>query len=91
MKFFTIPISGGSIKREWSGMMCFCSSWEIILQMKLHVMLPSILPPLWHFAAPVLVYWLMIQGCPHSAFIDPSVPKGTPSRVSIEIRAILMG
>ncbi|KAG9234139.1 hypothetical protein BJ875DRAFT_401632 [Amylocarpus encephaloides] len=29
--------------------------------------------------------------CPHSAFMDPSVPKGTPSRVSIEVRAIIIG
>jgi len=28
--------------------------------------------------------------CPHSAFIDPSVPKDTPSRVSIEVRAIII-
>lgn len=29
--------------------------------------------------------------CPHSAFMDPSIPKGTPSRVSIEVRAIIIG
>ncbi|PMD40612.1 hypothetical protein L207DRAFT_582798 [Hyaloscypha variabilis F] len=29
--------------------------------------------------------------CPHSAFMDPSVPKDTPSRVSIEVRSIVFG
>jgi len=29
--------------------------------------------------------------CPHSAFMDPSVPKDTPSRVSIEVRSIIFG
>lgn len=29
--------------------------------------------------------------CPHSAFMDPSVPKDTPGRVSIEVRVIAMG
>ncbi|KAE9367701.1 hypothetical protein N431DRAFT_71334 [Stipitochalara longipes BDJ] len=29
--------------------------------------------------------------CPHSAFMDPSVPQGTPSRVSIEVRSIIFG
>ncbi len=27
--------------------------------------------------------------CPHSAFIDPSVPKDTPERASVEVRAIV--
>ncbi|PGG95440.1 hypothetical protein AJ79_05281 [Helicocarpus griseus UAMH5409] len=29
--------------------------------------------------------------CPHSAFMDPSLPSGAPSRVSIEIKAIVFG
>ncbi|KAK0127284.1 hypothetical protein ONS96_006834 [Cadophora gregata f. sp. sojae] len=29
--------------------------------------------------------------CPHSAFMDPSVPTGTPARRSIEVRAIIIG
>ncbi|KAH7348509.1 hypothetical protein BKA65DRAFT_550582 [Rhexocercosporidium sp. MPI-PUGE-AT-0058] len=29
--------------------------------------------------------------CPHSAFIDHSVPNGTPARKSIEIRAMIIG
>ncbi|PVH78154.1 hypothetical protein DL98DRAFT_422606 [Cadophora sp. DSE1049] len=29
--------------------------------------------------------------CPHSAFMDPSVPTGTPARRSIEIRAMIIG
>jgi hypothetical protein len=39
----------------------------------------------------VSVRCLMDSVCPHSAFMDPSVPKGTPSRVSIEVRAIIIG
>ncbi|KAB8259465.1 hypothetical protein BDV32DRAFT_150346 [Aspergillus pseudonomiae] len=31
------------------------------------------------------------QFCPHSAFLDPTVPAGTPHRASIEIRAIVVG
>ncbi|KAI1319335.1 hypothetical protein F5Y16DRAFT_103064 [Xylariaceae sp. FL0255] len=31
-----------------------------------------------------------IRFCPHSAFIDPSVPPDTPPRASIEIRALLV-
>jgi hypothetical protein len=39
----------------------------------------------------VSVWCLTDSVCPHSAFMDPSVPKGTPSRVSIEVRAIVIG
>jgi hypothetical protein len=39
----------------------------------------------------VFIRCLMDPVCPHSAFMDPSVPKGTPSRVSIEVRAIIIG
>lgn len=37
--------------------------------------------------------WLLIHlpVCPHAAFVDPSVPDGTPERASIEIRAIIVG
>ncbi|KAK2803706.1 hypothetical protein FQN50_006924 [Emmonsiellopsis sp. PD_5] len=29
--------------------------------------------------------------CVHSAFVDPSVPSDTPSRLSIEVKAIVFG
>jgi hypothetical protein len=29
--------------------------------------------------------------CPHSAFVDPSVPSDTPRRASIEVKAIVLG
>ncbi len=29
--------------------------------------------------------------CPHSAFLDPSAPLGTPRRASIEVKAIVLG
>jgi hypothetical protein len=29
--------------------------------------------------------------CPHSAFMDPSVPSGIPLRASVEVRAIVIG
>ncbi|KXX82676.1 hypothetical protein MMYC01_201102 [Madurella mycetomatis] len=29
--------------------------------------------------------------CPHSAFVDPSVPLDTPRRASIEVKAIMIG
>ncbi|KAI0977174.1 hypothetical protein F4678DRAFT_4898 [Xylaria arbuscula] len=31
-----------------------------------------------------------VRFCPHSAFIDPSVPSDTPPRASIELRALLV-
>lgn len=31
-----------------------------------------------------------ITVCPHSAFVDPSVPADTPPRASVEFRAILI-
>ena len=35
-------------------------------------------------------YWSISElVCPHSAFIDSSVPKDTPERASIEVRAIV--
>jgi len=34
--------------------------------------------------------YLLLKDCPHSAFMDPSVPDGVPSRVSIEVRAIVL-
>jgi hypothetical protein len=39
-----------------------------------------------HATLLLLIYELV---CPHSAFIDPSVPKDTPERASIEVRAIV--
>jgi hypothetical protein len=87
MKFFTILIIDGFIKREWSGMTCSCSSLGITHLMKLRVSSFS----LWRLIATVSVRCLTDSVCPHSAFMDPSIPKGTPSRVSIEVRAIIIG
>lgn len=32
-----------------------------------------------------------VRFCPHGAFVDPSVPEGTPQRASVELRAIIIG
>jgi hypothetical protein len=29
--------------------------------------------------------------CPHSAFLDPSVPEDTPPRLSIEVKIMIFG
>lgn len=34
---------------------------------------------------------MALTECPHCAIIDPSVPKDTPERTSIEVRAIALG
>lgn len=63
-------------------MMLFYSSLAITLMMWLHVCycyLNDVDQELIHLVAP------------HSAFMDPSVPKDTPNRVSLEIRAIVIG
>jgi hypothetical protein len=34
---------------------------------------------------------LIVAVCPHSAFMDPSIPLGVPLRASVEVRAIVIG
>jgi hypothetical protein len=63
-------------------MIYFCLSLGIT-RMKLHVGDSRTIP--------VFCPLLMDEVCPHSAFMDPSVLKGTPRRVSIEVRAIVIG
>ena len=88
MKFFTTLIIDGFIKKEWNGMTCSCSSLGITHLMKLLVSSLS----LSRLDCPTTsVGCLTDLVCPHSAFMDPSVPKGTPGRVSIEVRAIIIG
>lgn len=45
----------------------------------------------WFLRIATLEQTLTRPVCPHAAFMDPSVPEGTPGRASIEVKVIAIG